>query len=280
MTTITAPIPGHSPLGHSQLLPAWRPSALLCLLAIGAGLVMGCSPLEPIVEPEISDLQLTVDSLKTSVRDAQRTIGELRTELDARRQALAEAQVARAQFEGRTREAERRLTEARHVVDLQRDELATSRAERERVARTSALLQNQLKQLQRQLTKLGKQAGRDTDPALAPARLSSPKGRALGRVPARLEPKAAHENSLKATTANLLSASASSGENRSASSTNPPRVSVKPGDTLWSIARRYRMDIDWLRAINQLQDDRIQVGQAVWLTTPPEVGGVSNGSAE
>lgn len=94
--------------------------------ARGTGLV-GCGPLEPIVEQEVSDLQLTVDTLKTSLRDSQRTIGELRSELESRRQELADSQIARAQMEGRIREAERRLTEARHIIDLQREELSSSR---------------------------------------------------------------------------------------------------------------------------------------------------------
>jgi septal ring factor EnvC (AmiA/AmiB activator) len=66
--------------------------------------LVACSPLEPMIEPEVSDLQLTVDTLKTTIRDAQRTITELRAELDARRQELADVQIARAQMEGRLRE--------------------------------------------------------------------------------------------------------------------------------------------------------------------------------
>ena len=69
-------------------------------------------------EPEVVDLELTTDTLKASVRDAQRTVAELRTDLEARRRELAEAQVARAQLEGRVREAERRVIEARLVIEL------------------------------------------------------------------------------------------------------------------------------------------------------------------
>jgi flagellar biosynthesis chaperone FliJ len=204
------------------------------LAATGIALVTACAPLEPIVEPEVSDLQLMVDTLKTSVRDAQRTIAELRTELDASRQALADAQIARAQLEGRVREAERRLGEARHVIELQREELAASRAERERVARSGAALNNQMKQLQKQLSRLGKQAGDARAPDIAPASQSAaPAGR------------------------------------RPAVSTRPLRVSVKPGDTLWRIAQRYRIDVNRLVAINRLADERIHVGQALWLTEPP-----------
>jgi hypothetical protein len=43
------------------------------VLGVSMGSVVACSPLEPLDEPEFSDLQLTMDTLKTSLRDAQRT---------------------------------------------------------------------------------------------------------------------------------------------------------------------------------------------------------------
>lgn len=211
------------------------------ILMLGMGATIACSPLEPMVEPEVSDLQLTVDTLKTSLRDSQRTIAELRAEVDSRRQELADVQIARAQLEGRVREAERRLVEARHVIDLQREELASSRSERERVARTGAVLQNQLKQLHKQLSKIGKPAHGLRGTGITPASIPPPKGRQSGVAATKLEQPAP---------------------------TSPVLVSVKPGDTLWSMARRYRVSLKRLMAINQLHDDHIQVGQALWLTEP------------
>jgi LysM repeat protein len=236
----------------------------------GAGLIAGCSPLEPIVEPEISDLQLMVDTLKTSVRDAQRTVAELRAEAEARRQELADAQVARAEFEGRAREAERRFAEARHVVELQREELATSRAERDRVVRTSASLQNQLKQLQRQLSKIGNKAEHQEAQSAAPARYTFPKGRPLGRASAAHEEGTAIDQKPAVVVTKLPGGGASTSRPGTVTSPRPAWISVKAGDTLWSISRRYRVDIRRLRSINQLVDDRIEVGQAVWLSVPPD----------
>src|SRR5215210_2715405 len=146
-------------------------------LSMSLAMIMGCTPLEPMIEPEFSDLQLTIDTLKTTVRDAQRTIVELRAELESRRQELADVQITRAQFEGRVREAERRLVEARQVIDLQREELAGSRSERERVGRSGALLQHQMKQLQKQLSKFTK-SGNETLPGIAPTTLPSAPRRA------------------------------------------------------------------------------------------------------
>jgi nucleoid-associated protein YgaU len=221
------------------------------------------------VEPEISDLQLTVDTLKASARDSQRTIMDLRAEADTRRQELADAQVARAQFEGRIREAERRLAEARHIVELQREELAASRAERDRVARASILLQNQLKQLQRQLSKLGGKVEHEERRSAAPTHYSIPNVRPLGRVSAAREEGVPTDQKLNAMMTTLPNETASVGRARAASSPVPAWVSVKPGDTLWSISRRYRVGVNRLRVINQLADDRIEIGQALWLSVPP-----------
>ncbi|MBI3355327.1 MAG: LysM peptidoglycan-binding domain-containing protein [Nitrospirae bacterium] len=54
--------------------------------------------------------------------------------------------------------------------------------------------------------------------------------------------------------------------------TTPVRVSIKPGDTLWSIAQRYRVSVKRLMRINQLPDNHIQVGQALWLIDPAATG--------
>jgi len=50
-------------------------------------------------------------------------------------------------------------------------------------------------------------------------------------------------------------------------------VSVKPGDTLWRIAQKYRVNVAQLRALNQLTDDRIEIGQALWLPENRSVPG-------
>ena len=129
---------------------------VLCAVGFASALFAGCGELEPMREPEVVDLELTTDTLKASMRDAQRTVAELRADLEARRRELAEAQVARAQLEGRVREAERRVVEARQVIELQREELAAARTERAHVSRSSLQLQSQMRQLQKQLSRMGK----------------------------------------------------------------------------------------------------------------------------
>lgn len=243
------------------------------LLLLG---MSACSPLEPIIieEPEMSNLQLTVDTLKTSLRDAQRTVAELRAEVDARRQELADVQIARAQLEGRIREAERRLAEARHVIDLQREELSSARSEREQVGRTRAALQNKLKQLQKQVSKVGKPVKRN----VSPVAMASPRDGQLELV--TVDPQqdallAALEEGTRVVPepATQVSGESTVGEAPagSQSATVPPRLHmvVKSGDTLWSIARRYHTSVRRLLVLNALPSDRIQVGQALWLTESP-----------
>lgn len=232
-----------------------------------------CGPLEPIImEPEMSDLQLTMDTLKTSLRDAQRTVVELRVEIDARRQELADVQIVRAQLEGRIREAERRLTEARHVIDLQREELASSRSEREQVGRTKAGPQSQLRQPQKQASKVGKQ----TKGNMSPAALVSPHDgpREVATIDSQMDTLTADlEEGTRVVPepATRVSGASSADEPAmisQAAVSSRVHVSVKAGDTLWRIARRYHTSVRRLMILNALPSDRIQVGQALWLTEP------------
>jgi LysM repeat protein len=45
----------------------------------------------------------------------------------------------------------------------------------------------------------------------------------------------------------------------------PRVIPVKAGDTIWSIARRYGVDVRELRALNNVTNNHIQPGQALWL---------------
>ena len=252
----------------------WRAAFIgVVLLGFAMSSVVACSPLEPLDEPEFSDLQLTMDTLKTSLRDAQRTVAELRAEIDSRRLELADLQISRAQLEGRVREAERRLIEARHVIDLQREELAGSRSARERAARTGAILQSQLKQLHNQVAGTG-----------SPAGTSSARGRQMGLASARLDqvdglPERAAVAVTQAPYFHEKASVDTARVSRTAAG-NPLRVVVMPGDTLWSIAQRHRVSLKRLMAMNQLSDSHIQVGQDLWLVALPVSGAREYKTAE
>jgi LysM repeat protein len=232
-------------------------------------------------EPEVVDLELTTDTLKASMRDAQRTVTELRADLEARRKELAETQVARAQLEGRVREAERRVVEARQVIELQREELAAARTERTHVSRSSLQLQSQMRQLQKQLSRIRKSRsapdGQEATPL--PSSGAARKGQKAMQVSAQRSQLSefSETSPVTPTSAAVMPAQA----NRKSSSEveqsmAPPKyVSVKPGDTLWSISQKYRVQLEHLRALNQLTDNRIVIGQALWLPDNRPVPGAA-----
>ncbi len=235
-------------------------------------ILAGCAEFDP--GPTVEDLQLTIDALKTQTRDAQRTVADLRAELETRRQELGAALVARAQLEGKLREAERRLTEARQVVELQREELARSRDERAGVAHGGRNLRSQLRQLQQQLAQHDQLQQKMVNPTRPQVRSRAVGGtRQQETTIERAERKdAARKAAAPATRVNPASPTSLDSVQPVDDSTALPlgKIVVKYGDTLWSLARRYRVKLMELRALNQLATDRILAGQELLL--PPASG--------
>lgn len=276
MVTMPVQRSGSNPSTQGSDCPGtalWRAAFMGVVLGVAMSSVVACSPLEPLDEPEFSDLQLTMDTLKTSLRDAQRTVAELRAEIDSRRLELADLQISRAQLEGRVREAERRLIEARHVIDLQREELAGSRSARERAARTGAILQSQLRQLHNQIARMG-----------SPAGMPSVRGRQMGVAEAKRDRPEGVPEQATAVVAQAPyfheKASVDTARVSRTASGSPLRVLVMPGDTLWSIAQRHRVSLKRLMAMNQLSDHHIEAGQDLWLVAPPASGAREYKAAE
>jgi LysM repeat protein len=251
---------------------------VLFAAGFAAALLAGCGELEPMREPEMVDLELTTDTLKASVRDAQRMVAELRADLEARRRELAESQVARAQLEGRVREAERRVVEARQVIDLQREELAAARTERVQVSRNSFQLQSQMKLLQKQLSRKAKSyEGQEAVPL--PSSDAIQKGQNAMQLPAQRNQPSEFSKSPQSMTASVAVKPVLGNQDFSLREEQPIAISrhvfVKPGDTLWSISQKYRVPLKHLRILNQLPDNTIVIGQALWLPdgrSMPEVG--------
>lgn len=254
---------------------------VLCAVGFAAALFAGCGELEPMREPEVVDLELTTDTLRASMRDAQRLVAELRADLETRRRELAEAQVARAQLEGRVRESERRAAEARQVIELQREELAAARTERARVSRSSLQLLSRMRQLQKQLSRMGKvtPAPNGQEAVPLPSSDAIRKDQKAMQVPAQQNQSSEFPETPQMVP--TLGAVMPVRANRELSSgveqpmASPKHVSVKPGDTLWSISQRYRVQLEQLRTLNQLIDNRIEIGQALWLPDNRPMSGVS-----
>ncbi|MGH7216389.1 MAG: LysM peptidoglycan-binding domain-containing protein [Nitrospiraceae bacterium] len=252
---------------------------VLCAVGFAAALFAGCGELEPMREPEVVDLELTTETLRASMRDAQRLVAELRADLEVRRRELAEAQVARAQLEGRVRESERRVVEARQVIELQREELVAARTERARVSRSSLQLLSRMRQLQKQLSRMEKAAPAPNGQEAVPLPSSGVmKDQKAMQVPAQQNQSSEFPETpqmapaLGAVIPVRANREISSGVEQPMASTK--QVSVKPGDTLWSIAQRYRVQLEQLRTLNQLTDNTIEIGQALWLPDGRPMSGV------
>lgn len=265
---------------HCGLFPAlaepscaWYPMVrvgVLCAVGFASALLAGCGELEPMREPEMVEFELTTDTLKASVRDAQRMIAELRADLEVRRRELAEAQIARAQLEGRVRETERRIIESRQVIELQREELATARAKQAHVLQGDLQLQGRMKELLQQPSRT-----RNLSPAHDSQKaVSLPSGGAIHksqnatRVSAQRNQISAFQETpqMAAASAALRPVPAKDGTSSPEPQGNSPEhVSVKSGDTLWNISQRYHVNVEHLRTLNQLTDNKIVIGRTLRL---------------
>jgi hypothetical protein len=209
-------------------------------------------------------MQVTVDSLKTAVRDAQRAATELRVELDDKRKELADAQLARAQLQGMLRDTERRLADAKEIIDLQREELTSARVERERVAQESEHLHGRLQQLQRTTFRYARKGPAFSD-GLVPASVMTKDKAEILRLGA--ETQVEHHVPVGDPTPEMAMPSRDNGDNRSSGVEATPAhiVVVSPGETLWGLARRYKVDLAELRTVNGLLNDTILAGHTLRL---------------
>ncbi len=222
----------------------------------------GCARLPLVGELQGTDLQVTVDSLKSAVRDGQRLTADLRVELADRRKELADAHVARAQLQGMLRETENRLAEARHIIELQREELVAARVDREHVEESGRQLHSRLRRLEKVLAQARRQ--RDILPsAYVPrhaAELTQPV-HVSSATPLVAHPTMATEPF----PADPLGAASKVSQ---AEPESPHIIVVREGETLWRLARRHRVDLEELRQINGLQDNRIVTGWTLRLPVP------------
>ena len=228
----------------------------------------GCARVTPSPESTPTDLQVTADSLKTAVREAQRTASELRTELEEQRKELADAQVARAQLQGMLRETERRLADARQVIELQREELASARTERERVAQTMAPLHSRAQhppvgvRLQRKRVSSGQD-----EVVPAPAETQEQSAVKPLEDGGEAVPQSTPADGEAAPVSDVPQASPIVMPTPSAA--EPVRtIVVQGGDTLWRLARRHKVSLEALKSLNGLPTNLIVVGRTLRLPEP------------
>lgn len=237
--------------GYLRVLPY----ALLCLLTACA---MGG-------RPTIKEYQVMQAVLKSEAERSERTIAELQTERQALRQELGIARMAKSRLEGDLLDAERRLIEARHIVELQREELVRGVQERDRLAQTTQEVQAQMADmagLRQQVATADPERGRLQTVEEALNRQS----RELEEVKVALQSlrlpvqKQAHRKSraiLPLANVNQVVYSETPAGQKS--------VSVGRGDSLWKLARQFRVDLAELIKVNRLTSDVIFPGQELLL---------------
>src|SRR2546425_5875605 len=98
--------------------------ALHAALWCGLWMVAGCAG------PSARDFQMMQAALKAESAQAQRTITDLRAEMQGVQRDLGTARAAQARLEGELREAQRRVQEAQRALEAQREELVRTREER------------------------------------------------------------------------------------------------------------------------------------------------------
>lgn len=245
--------------GVGLRLGCWLAALLLCE-SWG-----GCAKVTPNHEPAPSDLQVAADTLKVAVREAQRTAAELRTELEEQRKELADAQVARAQLQGMLRETERRLTEARQIIELQREELTSARDERERLAQAVHPFTGHVKASSAPAPSRSKRspaAQGAAIPGSVDTREMRDDNSLVEQEPAAPQPLPLHR---EATDSSTAQASAVRVAPLPKGNAVGRMIVVQGGDTLWRLARRHKVEVAVIRALNGLSGDRILAGRKLRL---------------
>ena len=116
-----------------------------CVLLVALAAASGCAG----ARPTERDFQVMQAAYNAESAQTQRTILDLRAEVQGLQRELGSSRVSLARLEGELRDARGRLTEAQRAMDAQRDELSRLREERERTAQAAREIDGQLVELGR-----------------------------------------------------------------------------------------------------------------------------------
>lgn len=232
-------------------------------------LSFGCAAQSPSLQEFLRNQEMQ----RADLLQSQRTIAELHAEKQLLQRDLGAARASQARLDGTLRETDRQLHDARYIVDIQREELAKAREERERLAQASQGAQTQLVELGR-LRQQAEDAERERarlqaaldaalsappkadprEPKGAGAKLSiAPMVERKAALPAASLPK---QNALR-TAPSMAEAEAALG-----------KIIVRDGDTLWDLARKHRVSLRSLIAVNRLKSEVIVPGKELLLPEP------------
>jgi LysM repeat protein len=188
----------------------------------------------------------------------QRTILDLRIEIQNLQRELGVARAAQARLDGELKEAKHRVVEAQRMAEAQHEELAKVREEREKMAHAG-------RDVQGQLVELGRLRQQVADTTRDQTRIQA--------LETALEKQSQEVSELKASVEKNLAKSKTKNANRTTptgvSNGSPPRkITVQPGDTLQDLARKHRVDPTELKTLNKLTTERLIPGQELLLPDP------------
>lgn len=190
-------------------------------------------------EAELQELRDLVQQLRLDNAESRQAFLELRERTEHRQGEVEKAR------EEQDRQAQAQATQ--HLA-LLKDTLVTLAQE------VGQLRQDLAKPVTKDRGKLGK-PGKSSDFSAPDSRTDTPQ-----RIPSALS-QDAPARSAEGPVRTISSSS-------SASSAKPPTITVQPGDTLWSVAKRARTSVSVLRALNQVEGDALAVGQVLILPKP------------
>lgn len=247
-----------------SLSPKGRGDIFCFALIVALVVLGGCAGLQTTTH----DLQVMETAARAEFQQAQRTILDLRAEIQVLQRELGTARAAQARTEGDWRETERRLRDAQHVVDLQREEMAQARAERERLTQAG-------RDMQGQLAEMGNLRQQVADAARGQERIKTLEetvekyAKEMADLKAALRRPATRSRQTPTSLGQIIPIPA--GPVNVAlpvggpATTSQRTILVQRGDTLWDLARKYQVNLLLLKALNDLKTDLIVPGQELIL---------------
>lgn len=240
-------------------------------------LLGGCSSTPPARGTGTSESRTQAATL---VRDRELEVTALRAEMAATRIAAAKKEAELLELRDlvqqlRLENAESRqaFLELRDQTEQRQRDLEKAREERERQAQapspqdlrllkdTVSMLAQELGQLRQDLAKpVGKERVKSTNPGSSKSPGSGP--RALRADPPQRMP-AARQNSSPLSAISPVALTVTDG----LVPDPPSAITVQPGDTLSSLAKRHRTTVEVLRELNVLKGDMVIVGRELVLPT-------------
>jgi LysM repeat protein len=262
-------------------------TAILTVFVLAASLTMTACTTS---SPSIKDYQMMQAVYKSESAKDQQTIAGLRAELDRVQRDLQTVQNSRAALEAKVADAVRRFEQQRDELNRAKDErpqlaqtgrqlaeeLARARDERAQFTQTARQLTQQVAELERLRQSLADVARDQTRMQTLEATLEKQSKeltelktkRTAAAAPAKKSPKAAAVPGAAPAISDGGPAPGAAGANpapatsgATAAALSPRTIIVKPGDTLTALARKHGVAVAQLKDLNQLEGDRILIGQ-------------------